>query len=219
MNATQLAAIIEAILYVLTEPFQKERLLEVCPEADDELLDEAVGLLNAKYADENSGVMLREIAGGLQLTTRPEQDNYIREYLKIQKRSQLSRQALQTLAIVAYEQPITTPEIREIRGADPSGVIRTLLSRKLIKIAGRKEVIGKPFMYATTKEFLEYFGLNTLDDLPKPDEFVNLIDDDEPEFDYQSNREREGFVRFEESVDEMPLKKLAEERVNDDEAE
>lgn len=204
---------------MLTEPFQKERLLEVCPEADDELLDEAVGLLNAKYADENSGVMLREIAGGLQLTTRPEQDNYIREYLKIQKRSQLSRQALQTLAIVAYEQPITTPEIREIRGADPSGVIRTLLSRKLIKIAGRKEVIGKPFMYATTKEFLEYFGLNTLDDLPKPDEFVNLIDDDEPEFDYQSNREREGFVRFEESVDEMPLKKLAEERVNDDEAE
>lgn len=221
MDAKKLAALVEAILYVITDPFDRERLLEICPEADGEMLEDAIALLQEKYAAPDGGLMLREIAGGLQLASRPEQDEYIREYLKIQKRTQLSKQALETLAIIAYEQPITVPEIREIRGADPSGVIRTLLGRKLIRIAGRKEVIGKPFMYATSSDFLEYFGLNTLDDLPKPDEFVNLLDDGSDEFEQHTltSHEQSGFVRFDESEKEMPLDEMAAERFSEDETE
>jgi len=221
MDVKTLAAAIEAILYVISDPLDRERLMEICPQADAESIDEAIALLNAKYSQESGGLWLREIAGGLQMSSRPEHDDLIREYLKIERRTQLSKQALETLAIIAYEQPITVPEIREIRGADPSGVIRTLLGRKLIRIAGRKEVIGKPFMYATSTDFLEYFGLNTLDDLPKPEEFVNLLDDGSGEFEPYELREREqsGLVRFEEEESEMPLDEMAAERFQTDETE
>lgn len=174
-----LAAALEALFYVIDEPLKRERLRELYADFEPAQIDEALGVLMARYAQAGCGLQMREVAGGYQISTRPEYGEQIREFLRIKKRMSLSKQALETLAIIAYEQPITTPEIREIRGYDPSGVIRTLLHRKLIRIAGRKEVIGRPMMYASTDEFLIQFDLNTLDDLPKPEEFVNLIDDNE----------------------------------------
>lgn len=181
---------IESILYVLDEPLKVERLYEFFEEVENEDIDNAVTTLKEDYTREDCGLMLRDVGDGLLLSTRYEFDEYIREFLKIKKRSYLSRQALETLAIISYEQPITSPEIREIRGSDPSGVIRTLLQRKLIQISGRKEVIGRPFMYTTSSDFLIYFGLNTLDDLPKPEEFVNLIADEEERLNMQSRPEK-----------------------------
>jgi segregation and condensation protein B len=203
------SAAIEALLYVIDEPLSRERLYELFSDVDGEKIEDAINLLRDRYNRDGGGLSLRDIAGGIQLSTRPEFDDWIREYLKVKKRSQLSRQALETLAIIAYEQPITTPEIKEIRGADPSGVIRTLLQRKLIRISGRKEVIGRPFMYRTTQEFLVHFGLPELGDLPKPDEFISLLDDLEEEFESQvatktENQENDipeedsDFQRFEE---------------------
>jgi segregation and condensation protein B len=180
-----ISAAIEALLYVIDEPLTRERLYELFSDVDGEKIEVAIDLLRDRYNQDGGGLLLRDIAGGIQLSTRPEYDDWIREYLKVKKRSQLSRQALETLAIIAYEQPITTPEIKEIRGTDPSGVIRTLLQRKLIRISGRKEVIGRPFMYRTTQEFLVHFGLSELGDLPKPDEFISLLDDLDNEFDAQ----------------------------------
>lgn len=168
---------IEALLYIVDEPLQRDRLFELFPDVDGVEIEEAIEALKNRYNADGGGLLLRDIAGGVQLTTRPEVDDFIREYLKVKKRTALSRQALETLAIIAYEQPITTPEIREIRGYDPSGTIKTLLQRKLIRISGRKDVIGRPFMYATTKDFLVHFGLSSLGDLPKPEEFAGLLDE------------------------------------------
>lgn len=181
---------IESILYVLDEPLKVEKLYDFFEEIENTEIDEAVKALKDEYTREGCGLMLRDVGEGLLLSTRHEYEEYIREFLKIKKRSYLSRQALETLAIIAYEQPMTSPEIREIRGSDPSGVIRTLLQRKLIQISGRKEVIGRPFMYTTSNDFLIYFGLNTLDDLPKPEEFVNLIADEEERLNIESRPER-----------------------------
>ena len=177
-----LSAAIEALLFVVDEPVKQEQLSKLYADFNDQQINEAVGILMAKYADRNCGLQLREVAGGYQLSTRSDYGEYIREFLRIKRRLTLSKQALETLAIIAYEQPITTPEVREIRGYDPSAVIRTLLQRKLIRIAGRKEVIGRPMLYTTTEEFLIQFDLNSLDDLPKPEEFVYLIDENEDEF-------------------------------------
>ena len=176
-GTTHLLPAIEALLYVVEEPLQRERLYELFPDAEGIDIEEAIDALKQRYNVDEGGLLLRDIAGGVQLTTRPEVDDFIREYLKVKKKTALSRQALETLAIIAYEQPITTPEIREIRGSDPSGTIKTLLQRKLIRIAGRKDVIGRPFMYSTTKDFLVHFGLSGLDDLPKPEEFAGLLDE------------------------------------------
>jgi segregation and condensation protein B len=172
-----LPAIIEALLYVVDEPLKRERLYSLLPDAEGIAIEEAIEIVRHRFASQDSGLMVREVAGGIQLVTRPEFDPLIREYLSVKRRSQLSRQALETLAIIAYEQPISTPEIKELRGTDPSGVISTLLQRRLIRIAGRKEVIGRPFMYATTDEFLLHFGLRSLDDLPKPEDFDTLLEE------------------------------------------
>lgn len=170
-----LQAAIEALLFVVDEPISRQRLYELFSGVEGAEIEAALESLKRRYDDDNSGIILREIAGGFQFATRQAFDEHIRNYLRVKRRSQLSRQALETLAIVAYEQPITIPEIREIRGLDPSGVVKTLLERKMIKIVGRKDVVGRPFMYRTTDEFLIHFGLRNLDDLPKPEEFVELI--------------------------------------------
>ena len=203
---------IESILYVLDEPLKVERLYEFFEETENEEIDKAVEVLREEYAREDCGLMLREVGEGLLLSTRFEYDEYVREFLKIKKRSYLSRQALEALAIIAYEQPITAPEIREIRGADPSGVIRTLLQRKLIQIAGRKEVIGRPFMYTTSTDFLIYFGLNSLNDLPKPEEFVNLLADEEERLNMMNRPEKS-----EEEKQEFLEEELSEENNTQDE--
>lgn len=173
---SEIKGIIGAIIYVSDEPVRRERLLSLFADRDGIEVETAIEELKREYEEHDRGLLLREVGGGLQITTRPECDSYIREYFQVRRKAQLSPQALETLAIIAYEQPISTPEVRELRGADPGGVLRTLLERKLVRIAGRKEVVGRPFLWVTTNHFLVHFGLASLDDLPKPEEFVDLLE-------------------------------------------
>lgn len=169
---SDMQAALEAILFVSSEPVPRARLLEMFDEEEREAAAEALEAVLARYAaDEGRGVMAEDVAGGVRLATRPEMAGWLRRFFDVSSGSKLSMAALETLAIVAYRQPITGPEIQELRGVSPSGVLKTLLERRLVRIVGRKEVVGKPFLYGTTKEFLVHFGLNSLQDLPPLEEF------------------------------------------------
>lgn len=174
---SDLKARIEAILFVADEPVSRERLFKLFPEHDGVDIEDALTALKLDFEAPERGLLLREIGGGFQLNTKAEHDDLLRDFLSAHRQNRLSAQALEALAIVAYEQPISTPEIREMRGSDPGSVLRTLLEHKLVRIVGRKEVVGRPFIWGTTKKFLVHFGLRSLDDLPKPNEFVTLLDE------------------------------------------
>ncbi|HEX4952367.1 MAG TPA: SMC-Scp complex subunit ScpB [Thermoanaerobaculia bacterium] len=173
---TDMEAALEAILFVSAEPIPKERLLEIF-EADERAeAAEALAAVIARYqADEGRGVLAEEVAGGLRLATRPDLGPWLRRFYEVRGSAKLSMAALETLAIVAYRQPITAPEIQELRNVNPSGVLRTLLERRLIKIAGRKPVVGNPMLYRTTKEFLVHFGLQNLKELPPLEELEEAL--------------------------------------------
>ena len=136
----------------------------------------AIGELKAEYALDGHGIEIREVADGYRMSTKPEQHEVVRSFAKSLKPPiRLSLPALETLAVIAYKQPVTVPEISEIRGVDSSGVIATLLDRKLITTSGRKDVIGRPILYKTTKEFLLRFGLKDVNELPSMEEFEKLV--------------------------------------------
>lgn len=142
------------------------------------ILDE----LTAEYANENHGIEIRQVAGGYRMSTKPEHHDVVRAFAKSLKPPvRLSLQALETLAVIAYKQPVTVPEISEIRGVDASAVIGTLIDRKLITTAGRKAVVGRPMLYRTTKDFLMRFGLKDLHELPSVEEFEKLVSAEEQE--------------------------------------
>ncbi|HKV08848.1 MAG TPA: SMC-Scp complex subunit ScpB [Thermoanaerobaculia bacterium] len=165
-------AAIEAILFVSSEPVPRTRLLELFDAEEREQAGEALEAVLARYAQgDGRGVMVEDVAGGVRLVTRPEMVSWLRRFFDVSGGNKLSMAALETLAIIAYRQPITGPEVQELRSVNPSGVIKTLLERRLVRIVGRKEVVGKPFLYGTTREFLVHFGLNTLRDLPPLEEF------------------------------------------------
>ena len=165
-------AALEAILFVSSEPVSRTKLLELFEEDERAEAAEALETVLARYTDgESRGVLVEDVAGGVRLATRPEIGGWLRRFFDVSSGTKLSMAALETLAIIAYRQPITGPEIQELRGVNPSGVIATLLGRRLVRISGRKEVVGKPFLYGTTKEFLVHFGLNSLKDLPPLEEF------------------------------------------------
>jgi segregation and condensation protein B len=166
-------AAIEAVLFVSSEPVPRTRLLELFDEAEREAAAEALEAVLARYAagGDGRGVMVEEVAGGVRLATRPEMVSWLRRFFDVSGGNKLSMAALETLAIIAYRQPVTGPEIQELRGVSSSGVLKTLLERRLVRITGRKEVVGKPFLYGTTREFLVHFGLNSLRDLPPLEEF------------------------------------------------
>jgi segregation and condensation protein B len=161
--------LVEALLFASSRPVALDKLAEAA-ELPEKLVEEAVAALEEACAAEGRGVRLDRVAGGLRLVTRPEYDYPVRRLLGLDGKTKLSMAALETLAIVSYRQPVTGPEIAELRGVNSSSSLRTLLDRKLITTAGRKEVVGTPFLYKTTKEFLVHFGLNGLGDLPKPEE-------------------------------------------------
>ena len=168
----EMAAVFEAILFTATEPVPRERLLALFEPAERESAAAALAEVVARYQEgAGHGVMLEEVAGGLRLVTRPELHGWLRRFYEAAGATKLSVAALETLAIVAYRQPVTGPEIQDLRGVSPVGVLKTLLDRRLLRIAGRKSVVGKPFLYATTREFLVHFGLDSLDDLPPLEEF------------------------------------------------
>jgi len=170
----QLKAILEAIVYITDEPLSAQQIaaaLEAPLDKVKRLLDELV----ASYAEPEHGLTIREVAGGYKMATKAEHHEAVRAFVKkLTPPLKLSLAALETLAVIAYKQPITTPEIMEIRGVQGAGVLKTLLDRKLISESGRKNVIGKPILYKTTKEFLVQFGLKDLAELPTLKEFEEL---------------------------------------------
>lgn len=165
-------AALEAILFVTAEPVSTERLLGVFEEGEREEALAALEAVRARYAaDEGRGVRLEEVAGGLRIVTAAECHPWLRRFFDAAGANRLSMAALETLAIIAYRQPVTGPEVQELRSRNSSTAIRTLLERRLIRITGRKEVVGRPFVYATTREFLMHFGLRSLADLPPLEDF------------------------------------------------
>src|SRR4029077_13181648 len=140
-----------------------------------EAWEAALAELKADYARDGRGLQLVEVAGGWQITPRPEYNDWVRELLDPRTPTRLSIQALETLAVIAYKQPVTLPEIIELRGVKSGGVLKTLLEKRLIRITGRKEVVGRPMLYGTTKEFLLHFGLKDLGELPKIEEFAEVL--------------------------------------------
>ena len=166
----EMEAALEAILFVSSEPVPRTKLLELFDEEEREQAAEALEAVLARYAGEDRGVLVEDVAGGVRLATRPEVVGWLRRFFDVSGGNKLSMAALETLAIIAYRQPITGPEIQELRGVSAAGVLKTLLERRLVRIVGRKEVVGKPFLYGTTREFLVHFGLNSLKDLPPLEE-------------------------------------------------
>jgi segregation and condensation protein B len=165
-------AAFEAVLFVASDPIPRGKLLEIFAEDERPAAAEALERVLARFDPEGAGgVMVEEVAGGVRLITRPEMNEWLRRFFEVSGGGKLSMAALETLAIVAYRQPVTGPEVQELRGVNPSGVLKTLLERRLVRIAGRKEVVGKPFLYCTTREFLVHFGLKSLKDLPPLEEF------------------------------------------------
>ncbi|MEM7480267.1 MAG: SMC-Scp complex subunit ScpB [Acidobacteriota bacterium] len=162
----EMEAALEAVLFVSSAPVPRKKLLELFEDDDADTAKEALAAVLERYAGDDRGVMLEEVAGGVRLVTRPELHGWLRRFFEVTGASKLSMAAVETLAIIAYRQPVTGPEIQELRGVSPSGVLKTLLEKHLIRIAGRKEVVGKPFLYCTSREFLVHFGLKSLKDLP-----------------------------------------------------
>jgi segregation and condensation protein B len=174
LNPTELRAALEAIIYAADEPATIEQLASALGE-DKLPVKAALDELIASYASEERGIEIRAVAGGYKMYTKPQHHDVVRRFIKsLRPPLRLSMPALETLAVIAYKQPVTAPEISEIRGVNTSGVISTLLDKKLITTAGRKEVIGRPILYKTSKEFLMRFGLSDLDELPSLKEFEAL---------------------------------------------
>ncbi len=166
---TMTKQILEALLFAADQPVTLAQLAQLSPEPAEKAAVRA--MLEDLAADyEGRGVQLKEVAGGWQFLTRPEHGEWVRRLIQDESRAKLSRAALETLAIIVYRQPVTKIEIEGLRGVDSSGVLKTLLERRLVKILGRKRVIGRPILYGSSREFLQYFGLSNLTDLPRPED-------------------------------------------------
>lgn len=174
MEDHQLKSAIEALLFVSSNPLSLDRLKSIFEEAPPEQIEAQIQALRHEHDDRGAGIMLAEVAGGYQLATRPENVLWIRKFKSVKVSAKLSKPALETLAIVAYKQPITRMEVESIRGVNIGGIMRNLMERRLVKIVGKKDVPGKPMMYGTTLEFLQYFGLKDLSALPTLKEFQEL---------------------------------------------
>ena len=174
MNERELHAILETLLFVSHEPVTLDRLAAVLGGISKSDVRRALEQMKSDYERNDRGIHISEVAGGFQLATRPEYAPWIKALGKTKPAAKLSRSGLESLAIIAYKQPIVRAEIEAIRGVETSGVLRTLLERKLVRIVGRKEVPGRPIMYGTTKFFLQHFGLRDLAELPPLREFKEL---------------------------------------------
>src|SRR3989441_1568084 len=174
MTNEERKAALEAIIYAADEPVSVEQLATALGEAKP-AVQAALDELVASYAGEERGIEIRAVAGGYKMYTKPQHHEMVRRFIRsLRPPLRLTMPALETLAVIAYKQPATSPEIQEIRGVNTSGVLKTLLEKKLIVTAGRKQVIGRPILYRTSKDFLMRFGLNDLDELPSLKEFEGL---------------------------------------------
>jgi segregation and condensation protein B len=175
MENLELESLLEALLFTSTEPLTLDHFHSVIPHADKTTIREALERMREQYDSRNAGILLREVAGGYQLSSNPRWNSEIQQLFSKPLIVKLSRSALETLAIVSYKQPITLPEISEIRACNAAGAMKTLLEFNFVKVLGRKRVVGRPFLYGTTREFLLHFGLKDLSELPQLQEFEELI--------------------------------------------
>lgn len=194
MGDTALRAVIEAVVYITEEPLSAEQIATALKQKKERVEAVLASLVEAS-ANEDRGLIVKEVAGGFKMGTKPEHHDVIRQFVKNLKQPlKLSLAALETLAVIAYKQPITAPEIMEIRGVQGTGVLKTLLDRKLIVTGGRKNVVGKPILYKTTREFLVQFGLSGLNELPTLKEFEELsrlaLDEDLADANAEASAER-----------------------------
>jgi len=176
INATreEIRPVIECLLFVAEEPLPLKVICKVLGSIPEEEVSQALERFIAEYDERACGLEIREVAGGWRISTRPQHHDFIRKYLKTRPSARLSLPALETLAVIAYKQPITVPEILEIRGVSSSSAIKTLLEKRLIVTRGRKETVGRPMMYGTSREFLIQFGLKDLTELPSIEDFEDL---------------------------------------------
>jgi len=177
MEIAELQQVFEAIIYVADEPVKPEQLKEIFPEESFDKIQLALQKLAEEFNSRPGGMMIREVAGGFRMTTRPEHHEHVRSYLKSKPSAKLSMAALETLAVIAYRQPVTLAEILAIRGKKSTTALQTLLEKRLVTILGRKPVVGRPILYGTSKEFLLHFGLKDLSELPTLEEFAQMAGD------------------------------------------
>jgi len=175
IELAKIKPIVEALIFASDEPLTENRIKNVVEELSVKQIQEIVEQLNVDYEQDNRAFQIKKIGGGFQFVTKPEYSNYIKQYYKGRSKSRLSRAGLETLAIIAFKQPISRPEIDAIRGVNSDGVVKTLLERKLIQISGRSDNVGHALLYGTTQEFLSYFGINDISELPKPKEIEELL--------------------------------------------
>jgi len=171
----EIRATLEALIFAAPQPITPRQINQVLGGVPQPAWKAAIEELGAEYAKTGRGLQLVEVAGGYQITTRPEYNDWLRALLDPKSTTRLSIQALETLAVIAYKQPVTQPEVIELRGVKSGGVLKTLLEKRLIRIVGRKEVVGRPMLYGTTRHFLLHFGLKDLGELPRIEEFAEVL--------------------------------------------
>jgi len=174
----RLKDVIESLIFISLEPLNLEKIKSICTEFSNKEIEEAIQELVANYASNERGIQIIQAAGGYLFSTKSEHDQWIRRLLSLEKKSKLSHAALETLATIAYHQPVTLAEISAFRGVDATHSLKSLLQKKLVKITGRKRSPGRPLIYRTTDKFLTYFGLDNLKDLPSEEEILKLLDEE-----------------------------------------
>jgi segregation and condensation protein B len=198
----EIKKIVEALIFASDTPISENRISNVVEELTPAEINNLVEELNAEYDQTEHAFRIARLAGGFQFVTRPELANYIKQYYKGKAKSRLSRAALEALAIIAFKQPISRPEIDMIRGVNSDGVVKNLLERNLIFISGRSETIGRALLYSTTPEFLRYLGINEISDLPKPKEIEELLGSPQEELPFSGDEVDENIVEKISALDE-----------------
>lgn len=186
MDKASVKSVLEALLFINEKPIELNELVEVL-EISRKEVEGALEELSLDYRNRSSGICIVKVAGGYQMCSAPDNETWVKKMYQERTKQKLSSASLETLAVIAYKQPVTRVEIEAIRGVNVDGVARKLSELGLIKIAGRKDVVGKPFLYITTRKFLEYFGINALRDLPKLEEFAALVEKDKLNAEVETN--------------------------------
>ena len=176
MSEVELKPIIEALIYLAEEPLTIESLIKILGKENEDSIRKLVKSLKEHYQKSDSGIEIKEVADGFKMSTKPEYHDWVQKYIKHRKGTvRLSLAALETLAVIAYKQPVTLPEIQDVRGVNAVGVMKNLIEKKLVTMGGRKNVIGRPILYRTTKDFLLQFGLKNLSELPSLEEYQEMV--------------------------------------------
>lgn len=174
----RLKEVIESLIFISLEPLTLEKIKSILTEFPDGEVELAIKELLENYVSNERGIQIIQSAGGYLFSTKPEHDSWIRRLLKVERKNKLSPAALETLSAIAYHQPTTLAEISALRGVDSTHTLKTLLIKKLIKIVGRKKSPGKPLIYRTSDKFLTHFGLNSIQDLPSPEELSKILEEE-----------------------------------------